>query len=88
MSCSDHPEKRLDLTISRQKQIVHIPVTPVLAADGGGRIGVSLAANARVVRKAAAGPVQALRQAGTEFARLAGIVTGGAPCPHEFPSPP
>ncbi len=56
---------------------MHIPVTPTLAADGGGRIGVSLAANARVVRRAAAGPVQALRAAGAEFSRLAGIVTGG-----------
>ncbi len=74
----DHPEKRLDLTIARKREIVHIPVTPSLAADGGGRIGVTLASNASIARRAAKGPAQALRMAGAEFGRLAGIVTGGA----------
>lgn len=64
----------------RQRDIMHIPVTPSLAADGGGRIGVSMAPNATVVRKAAKGPRQALRLAGAEFVRLASIVTnGGSP---------
>lgn len=73
----DHPEKRLDLTVVRDKQLIHIPVTPSLAADGGGRIGVTLASNASIVRRAAKGAGQALSMAGAEFGRLASIVTGG-----------
>ena len=73
----DHPEKQLDLTVARKQQLLHIPVTPTLAADGGGRIGVTLASNAKVARRAARGAGQAVRMAGAEFVRLASIVTGG-----------
>ena len=74
----DHPEKKLDFTVSRGGSIVHIPVTPALAADGGGRIGVSLAPNAKIVRRAAKGISEALSLTGSEFSRLLNIVTGGA----------
>lgn len=74
----DHPEKKIDFTVSRNKEIIHVPVTPELAADGTGRIGVSLGVNAKIVRKAAKGPGDALRLAGTEFGRLTGLVVGGA----------
>ncbi|CAK0786395.1 hypothetical protein CVIRNUC_009608 [Coccomyxa viridis] len=74
---TDHPEKTIDFTVSRNGGIVHIPVTPSLSADGTGRIGVSLAVNAKIVRKAAKGPGDALRLASAEFGRLTGIVVGG-----------
>lgn len=74
----DHPEKRLDFTVSRGRKILHIPVTPDLAADGGGRIGVSLAPNASITRRAARGIGEALSLTASEFSRLTGIVTNGA----------
>jgi hypothetical protein len=77
MLCRDHPEKKLDFTISRKNEIIHIPVTPALAADGTGRIGVSLAVNAKIVRKAANGIGESLTLAGKEFGRLTSIVVGG-----------
>ena len=77
VACRDHPEKTIDFTVSRNGGIVHIPVTPSLSADGTGRIGVSLAVNAKIVRKAAKGPGDALRLASAEFGRLTGIVVGG-----------
>lgn len=73
----DHPEKTLDFTVKRNNEIVHIPVTPALAADGGGRIGVSLAPNARIVRKVAKGAAEAVAMASSEFGRLTNIVTSG-----------
>ena len=78
-ACRDHPEKAIDFTVSRNGEIVHIPVTPSLSADGTGRIGVSLAVNAKIVRKAAKGPGDAIRLASAEFGRLTGIVVGGMP---------
>ena len=60
---------------------VHLPVTPALAPDGGGRIGVQLSANAALSRRIAAGPGQALAMAGAEFRKLLGVVTTGAPRP-------
>jgi len=75
--CRDHPEKKIDFTVSRNNEIIHVPVTPTLSADGTGRIGVSLAVNAKIVRKAANGIVDAGRLAGIEFSRLTGIVVGG-----------
>ena len=75
----DHPEKKLDFTVARGASIVHIPVTPALAADGGGRIGVSLAPNASIVRRAAKGVGEALSLTGSEFSRLLNIVTSGEP---------
>ena len=77
MLCRDHPEKKLDFTVSRKGEIIHIPVTPALAADGTGRIGVSLAVNAKIVRKATNGIGESLTLAGKEFGRLASIVVGG-----------
>lgn len=77
LCCRDHPEKRLDFTVSRGGEIVHIPITPELAADGGGRIGVSLAPNASITRRAAKGLGEALSLASSEFGRLTNIVTGG-----------
>ncbi len=100
--CRDHPEKKIDFTVSRNNEIIHVPVTPTLSADGTGRIGVSLAVNAKIVRKAANGIVDAGRLAGIEFSRLTGIVVGGkhsqthlrcilhsdtAYCSHYFMSP-
>ncbi|CAL8463938.1 g3473 [Coccomyxa elongata] len=73
----DHPEKRLDFTVSRGGDIVHIPITPELAADGGGRIGVSLAPNASIKRRAAKGLAEALSLTSSEFGRLTNIVTSG-----------
>ena len=75
--CRDHPEKKIDFTVLRDGQITHIPVTPALAADGSGRIGVSLAVNAKIVRKAANGLGDAAGLAAAEFSRLTGIVVGG-----------
>ncbi|CAL5226212.1 g9051 [Coccomyxa viridis] len=74
---TDHPEKKIDFTVLRNGQISHIPVTPTLSADGSGRIGVSLAVNAKIVRKAANGLGDAAQLAATEFGRLTGIVVGG-----------
>ena len=79
-SCRDHPEKTIDFTVPEWRGIVHIAVTPSLSADGTGRIGVSLAVNAKIVRKAAKGPGDALRLASAEFGRLTGIVVGGMSC--------
>ena len=76
-TCRDHPEKKIDFTVLREGQITHIPVTPALAADGSGRIGVSLAVNAKIVRKAANGLGDAAGLAAAEFSRLTGIVVGG-----------
>ncbi len=76
-ACRDHPEKKIDFTVLRNGQISHIPVTPSLAADGSGRIGVSLAVNAKIVRKAANGLGDAAGLAAAEFSRLTGIVVGG-----------
>lgn len=56
---------------------MHIPITPELAADGGGRIGVSLAPNASIKRRAAKGLGEALSLTGSEFGRLTNIVTSG-----------
>lgn len=67
--------------MARGASIVHIPVTPALAADGGGRIGVSLAPNASIVRRAAKGVGEALSLTGSEFSRLLNIVTSGEPPP-------
>ena len=64
-------------TVSRNGEIIHVPVTPALSADGTGRIGVSLAVNAKIVRKAAKGPGDAFRLASAEFGRLTGLVVGG-----------
>ena len=75
--CRDHPEKKIDFTVLRNGQISHIPVTPALSADGSGRIGVSLAVNAKIVRKAANGLGDAAGLAAAEFSRLTGIVVGG-----------
>jgi hypothetical protein len=75
---SDHPEKQLDFLVSRGEEIIHIPVTPALSADGGGRIGVSLAPNAKIVRKVASSAAEAVKMASSEFGRLFNTVTGGA----------
>ena len=76
------PERALDLTVRRRGgATVHLPVTPALAPDGGGRIGVQLSANAALSRRIAAGPGQALAMAGAEFRKLLGVVTTGAPRP-------
>ena len=77
MYCSDHPEKRLDFEVVRGTETIHLPITPSLAADGGGRIGVSLASNATIVRKVAKNPGEAVLMASSEFARLATVVTSG-----------
>ncbi|KAK9821093.1 hypothetical protein WJX81_001563 [Elliptochloris bilobata] len=72
------PERTLDLTVRRPGgDTVHLPVTPALASDGGGRIGVQLSANAALSRRVAAGPGQALAMAAGEFRKLLNVVTTG-----------
>lgn len=55
-----------------------VPVEPSLAADGGGRIGVQLSANAALSRRTATGFGQALAMAAGEFGKLLNVVTTGA----------
>lgn len=76
---SNSPERRLDLTVRRRGgEMARLPVMPELAADGGGRIGVQLSTNAKLSRRVAAGPGQALAMAGGEFRKLLNVVTMGA----------
>ncbi len=62
----------------RGGETARLPLTPELAADGGGRIGVQLSTNASLSRRVAAGPGQALAMAGGEFRKLLNVVTTGA----------
>lgn len=45
--------------MDRQGELLSIPVTPApTGSDGSGRIGISLAANADILRRKPEGPVQ------------------------------
>ncbi len=47
------------MLVERDGQQLRIPVTPVPSgADGSGRIGIQLAANADIVKKRGSGPVE------------------------------
>ncbi|KAL4422726.1 hypothetical protein ABPG75_008923 [Micractinium tetrahymenae] len=74
----DNPGRELLLTVDRQGELLSIPVTPApTGSDGSGRIGISLAANAEILRRKADGPVQTLMLAVEEYALLTGTVVKG-----------
>ncbi|KAK3274742.1 hypothetical protein CYMTET_17092 [Cymbomonas tetramitiformis] len=76
-SVSGVPEKSLVFHINRAGEELDLDLTPELAKDGGGRIGVSLAPNADVRRVKAESAGEALRMTSKEFNRLTGTVVGG-----------
>ncbi|KAK9814195.1 hypothetical protein WJX72_002001 [[Myrmecia] bisecta] len=71
------PNERLTITVRRDGQLLDIPVTPAEAPDGGGRIGVQLAMNAKITRTVAKDPIQAAALASKEFTKLLNTVTNG-----------
>lgn len=56
---------------------MELPLTTELDADGDGKIGAQLATYAKLSRKAASGPIEAARKAGTEFGRMVQLVGSG-----------
>lgn len=73
----DSPEKSMVFHINRAGEELDLDLTPELAKDGGGRIGVSLAPNADVRRVKAESAGEAVRMTAKEFNRLTGTVVGG-----------
>lgn len=71
------PGRRVVLTVQRGPDVLEVPVTPDVAADGGGKIGVQLASNYAIQRVKPAGPAEVLTMTGDEFGRLWGQVYGG-----------
>jgi hypothetical protein len=74
----DNPRRELELRVQRGAESLTLAITPAEMPDGSGRIGVSLAANADVVKRRAGDPLAALELGSREFGQLAGAVTRGA----------
>lgn len=74
----DNPGRELVMLVERNGQQLSIPVTPVPSgADGSGRIGIQLAANADIMKRTGEGPVQTVALAADEFLTLTGTVLKG-----------
>ena len=80
MICRNSPGRRLVLTVQRGAEELTVPVTPTLAADGSGKIGVQLASRARILHQVARSPSAAVAAAGTEFGRQLNAVLTGQWC--------
>lgn len=65
------------LGIRRGEQLLDLPVTPALAGDGGGRLGVQLVPNISFTHRRAADMPAAALVASKQLARCFGIVLGG-----------
>ncbi|NEO83904.1 MAG: RIP metalloprotease RseP [Spirulina sp. SIO3F2] len=72
----DAPGQTLDLKVLRNDQTLILPVTPIAAEDGKGRIGVVLSANREVSRQNSS-LFAAIGQGATEFQRLATLTVAG-----------
>jgi hypothetical protein len=67
------------LEVQRGEERLRIPVTPTPSgSDGSGRIGITLAANAKIVKKKGGDVVATVALAADEFVKLTGTVVGGA----------
>lgn len=75
----DNPGRPLDFQIRREgfPDLLSIKITPDLAYDGAGKIGVQLSKNARLRRVKAANLGEATQKASNEFMRLTTTVTEG-----------
>jgi membrane-associated protease RseP (regulator of RpoE activity) len=73
----NHPNQPLALEIQRQEQKIALTVTPELAADGKGRIGVQLSSNGTIVRQRAGNIVEAFTKSATEFERIVKLTFQG-----------
>jgi membrane-associated protease RseP (regulator of RpoE activity) len=71
------PQKPLELTISRNKELMEVAVTPELNSDGKGKIGVMLAPNGKVTRRRAANIIEAFTTGATEYERIALLTVRG-----------
>lgn len=73
----NHPNQPLLMEIQRQEQKIALTVTPELAPDGKGRIGVQLSSNGTIVRQRAGNIVEAFSNAATEFERIVKLTFQG-----------
>lgn len=73
----DSPQKPLDLTISRNKELISITVTPELNLEGKGKIGVMLAPNGEVIRRRTTNIIEAFTAGATEYQRIALLTVRG-----------
>ncbi|KAI3430446.1 hypothetical protein D9Q98_005041 [Chlorella vulgaris] len=74
----DSPGRELMLEVQRGEERLRIPVTPTPSgSDGSGRIGITLAANAKIVKKKGGDVVATVALAADEFVKLTGTVVGG-----------
>ena len=67
-----HTDVSIDVTVARGANgaVEHVQVLPDIAADGKGKIGVQLGANARVLRKRAENVADVVVQSANEFGRM------------------
>ncbi len=74
----EHPNQSLSLLIQRgDSTTITLSMTPEVAPDGKGRIGVLLGPHGKVVRHRAANVVEAFRQSATEFQRIVILTVQG-----------
>lgn len=75
----DNPGRSLDFEVRRQgfPDLLGLKITPDLAYDGAGKIGVQLSTNARLHRVKANNLGEALTKTSKEFRRLTSTVTEG-----------
>eukprot|EP00887_Chlorella_sp_A99_P000182 scaffold13.g182.t1 len=73
----DNPGRELALTVERGGERLNVPVKVAEMPDGTGRIGVSLAPNAELVRDMASNPLHAAWLGLKEWATLTGSVFNG-----------
>lgn len=75
----DNPGRTLDFEVRRQgfSDLINLKITPDLAYDGAGKIGVQLSTNASLHRVKASNLGEAVTKASKEFVRLLTTVTEG-----------
>lgn len=76
-SIQQSPNQTLELKVQRNQQILSIPVTPELGADGNGKIGVGLYPNGEVVRKRAGSIGEAFNRGAQEYQRIIMLTARG-----------
>ena len=72
-----NPRRQLTLGLVRDGKPLELPITPAEVPDGSGRIGVQLAANAKLVQRRAGDPGAALVIGAQHFASMLGVITNG-----------